>query len=361
LVELQQLSKLPSLTGFTVKGFFESQYMYKAAADTTAEIRAALPPKLRKLSVVQRTDREDPNTPQIYIDAFAGLEQLAELRFRGRLFRNVDLNLQPLARLAHLTRLEILSEEPSVKHARALKNMSALRYLDLGLGEWTAQQLAELCKQPHQLQQLQSIDLGPTHLTAAHMGELQNLPSLTSIQPRGMEAACIPFLSSFKSLSKFTFHPRMRTTDEERVAYKRNMLATFPQCHALTKVYVQGDILPSGERVDSALLTSLSKLPHLRSLTICDAPWFRDVSCLTLLPQLEVLVLVGCPVVWGEEESLRPLLGLKQLRILHLCRSGYLPLHFRDLIRPPSPQHFPCLEVFRYENGNEFDVVALPV
>jgi hypothetical protein len=193
--------------------------------------------------------------------------------------------------------------------------------------------------------------LSSTVLTVAHMEALQNLPSLTSIQPRGMEAACIPFLSSFPSLdyvvialptpSPHTISPHLMR-DAVRVAYRENMLATFPQCHALTEITLRGDLLPPGDGVESDLLRTL---PHLRELFIESAPWFRDLSCLTLVPQLYSLTLVQCSMPMSD--SVRPLLELKQLRWLYLDQSLRLDRQILDLIRPPS-YFFPLLHDFNY-------------
>jgi hypothetical protein len=201
------------------------------------------------------------------------------------------MNLTPLTQLAHLTRLEITSDrkpkgpyvrfflqmlqtsiQPSEHYAKALSQMPSLRFLRFGLGQWKAHQLADLCKQPHQLQQLEEIDLGSTHLTVAHMEALQNLPSLTSIRPLGMQDACIPLLSSFPSLRSVRIQRQRRphATDAQRAACRNALLSTLPKCSQLTEVSLGGHLLSPGDEIH--LSASLDQLPRFRSLQVIDAP-----------------------------------------------------------------------------------------
>jgi len=127
--------------------------------------------------------------------------QSLSLQFDSNNFGTFFLPTNPfrqLARLPQLTSFEIKGDVfIRMDHLREIKQLAALRRLDMFHGGWASDELRKLCSPPHALHNLQEIDMRNTYLSR-HIAEcLQHVPTLTKLQAYCIDNDAFPILARF--------------------------------------------------------------------------------------------------------------------------------------------------------------------
>jgi hypothetical protein len=189
----------------------------------------------------------------------------------------VDVDLQPLLQLAHLRRLS-LHHALSSTQCDVVKQMVGLRSLSFASsGQWerlTTVQL--LLGSPHQLQQLERIDLANVALDTPQVTALASVPTLVALEPMSFVPQCWPLLARFPHLQSLRLFSSVLATKEQMHALPAILL----QCTHLTALSTRFSAMAFN--IDEWWPLLLQGVPNLRRLCI-EMAFIRPI--LPLLPE----------------------------------------------------------------------------
>jgi hypothetical protein len=275
----------------------------------------------------------------------AGLQSLTVMPWDGV----IDMDFAPLLRLPQLTRLSITrtlrrSQLAVVKQLRSLTELVVDAF-----GRWggTRSLLPQLLDGPHQLQRLQKINVQHVNLDTTDTQALMTLPSLTELEPMGIDPACFPLLRSFSRLHKLTLtpHPPMDVTAVD------GLLSSLREMPNLSSLAVGPDNHQNSPATWRKLLDGLdAAAPQLRELTfsLCTLP---SLTQLNAGAQLRVLYLQSCGFEGAQDsttdEFLQWVRSMRHLERLRVTYSLLLTIGQRQQLTLPSSlipslQHFHC-------------------
>ena len=310
------------------------------------------------------TEEDDWSTASVQRLVLAALRpchSLTELSITMR--PHSRLHLEPLQELTSLKTLTI-----DIAHActedfdwctfheeqiRAVAKLSSLRRLTLRECEYAEDMdeddpmgtrwLRWFCPLPHQLQQLQEIDLSCHYLHLDHMQLLQRLPALTAIEPACMYESSIPMLQAFAerlqclSLS-FTLFNDEEEIDPEMVdldtGFARGswLVPHLAPCATLTQLTLSRCAFTEADAT-----TLCQALLQLRELDLRDVGWpsFESLRHLPLLESFSLLRAKAYPLHF-DAAHFKPLQRLRDLTLIGIHPLTEAAVALIDALRPPS-------------------------
>ena len=351
--QLAQLRQLPELTALSarlsamdLKRLMEDEEGGRALA----ELMAAFPPRLRRLTLVLPKARTAALW-QLLLDALPAMKGLEQLSLTPAVdiepSHSAEMSLEPLLQLPRLTHLERDLGRLTVSQLRIIQQISTLQSFSLGVARWSAAQLSALCRPPHRLQQLQEVDLRWTDINEAAMAELICLPALTTLQPDSLAPSAIAFLPRLPRLQRLRLCLGSIAYAASREAEKSALVSALSACEALTHL-----TLAYGECTESFgdQLISMEAVPRLRSLVIysCSLPSLRFLAH---APNLKKLCLLGCKDVRPghvvDVGAFAP--QLQRLRVED-CPGLQLDDAEERMLTPPGALGLPRIHEFDYGN-----------
>lgn len=249
-------------------------------------------------------------------------------------------DITPLVRMPRLTSLALFSADGQIE---ALRLCSSLLHLRFSAVSSLRALLPRLTQQPHQLQQLQHLELAPMAWTESIFSSVSRLPSLTTIHADWVPCSSnLRFLHSFEALTTLRCvlaHQAVGTADAEIEAHAQTLCEHLCRLPRLTALELSQ--APLSTEHWTAIL---SRMHSLRSLAI-RGPGLRLSSLRFLLDcgphlssSLTSFALESRSLSFGADE-IEVICGLHQLRSLSLIRC--IPRHAAmmasiDQLRPPS-------------------------
>jgi hypothetical protein len=259
------------------------------AAKLVAQLRDSVPQRLQELHLWHR-DRKSATVLDLLVDA--GLPQLTSLSLKLKWGSGV--NLSALLRLPRL-RTFALYFPPNSAQVAVIKQMSSLRTLDCARGDWYPHVLRELCKPPHQLQQLEYLRMDGLIVHEEIMRESITLPSLRRFDPRSIDPDAVPLLVHFSHVHTLKLHFRYVPT----LAQLTELPVILQQCSRVTSLDLIIRLLEDDEFDAPAWWRwlFLDGVPQLTALAVRhDRPigLLAALSSTGCLPQLHELKLTHC-------------------------------------------------------------------
>jgi hypothetical protein len=310
---LQQLRSLPQLTKLDVRVYTEgaaASLLHGASSASAAEsLQTVLPSSVRALSLTafpqSRRAPEDKFKAVIatFLGAVVAMPQLMELTLRQTAQWN-GMRLDALAALPQLRKLSLLSSSTGLSLV-PLKAMNQLRELTLGFVE--SEELLSLFTLPHSLQ-LEVLRM-ETELFGDEMRALLSVPTLTELQPFGMDADAWSLLPQLPHLRRLVILPETSLTAE----HTSSLSTALSRCTALEDVTLSASFEPDeNEQEEEELLDEngavfqtvmearwtdiLRSVPNLRRMTVATGNDELRALFTVLpahLPRLEQLMLDG--------------------------------------------------------------------
>lgn len=280
-----------------------------------------------------KLSRADLPQLQYAVQWIAGCTQLRTLCIRVDVDAAVsaELDLQPLARLAHLSEFSFQCQSVTPRQAKAIRGMIALTTLSCA-AVMPAEILAQLCAQPGRPPLLRDIDFRSTVFSDAHVSALQLPAPLEIFQPKWMAVGSPAFLAQLPALRdvRLSFTPRY--PPERVVPPTDEVVSALVHCHRITRLHLSFmplckvhlsrilQALPLLEDLDLDCLLEPDSLrcfavpgPHcttLKRLSISGSPpggmSTEELMCLHSLQSLVELLLYFAVRDASAVESLRP-------------------------------------------------------
>jgi hypothetical protein len=325
--------------------------LVNSAAACLTFVQSGFPLHLRCLVLQMALSVE---TCQLVLNSLPTAAALTKLKLNLVMKWSRRLVLVPLLRLPLLAELSINIESAALTpcHLAVIKQIRALRWLDLHRGGWRrdARLLASLCRQPHALQQLQGIHLRATVVNAAMLAELAHLPSLCKLEPLCLLPCAYPLLPRLSQLrvlrvrlnSDLAGAPLAAAATYPTLAERSTLCASLSACRLLTELTVEA--CKDADLLASFLPWLLQSTPALRCLRL-ETVSVRSISFLGATPQLEELHLQECRPQLAAAEVLG--IRMPHLQTLHLVHAAVMSDTQLAALCPPSTL-FPSLRSCRY-------------
>jgi hypothetical protein len=258
------------------------------------------------------------------------------------------LDLAPLLQLPELTSLHVYPSGLSRPHMAVVRQLRNLTALDVNGYAWQREELlALLADGAHQLQRLQKINIiDSVTLDVELLQVLLTLPSLTELEPCGIQTHCFPLLRSFVKLRKLFISPR--AVDNTAVV---ELLSSLRALSELTSLRVGGFVADAV--VVNALMDGLgAAVPQLRELSFCYFNALPSLAAVSACTQLRALRLTNCERERGQslDDILQLILSLRHLESVEVVRCR-LPLTAAQCMQfaPPSALA-PSLKTFDWQS-----------
>ena len=344
--QLAQLRQLPELTALSARlsAMDLKRLMDEAGGGALAQLKAAFPPRLRRLTLVL-PKVHSAATWQLQLDALPAMEGLQELS----LIAGVDavpghstaLSLEPLLQLPRLTHLE-WSVGNLTMPQMIIKQIATLQSFIPGCFSWSSVQLTALCRPPHRLQRLQEFNPCLPSIDAAMMADLVSLPELTAIGSSFAREA-YSFLPRFPRLRSLSVTLKSWLDAAQQAQHSSLLVSALPACSALTDLTLEyrecseffGDLLMRAVPRLRSLAFEDCSLPSLRFLR--HAPNLRELSLLECR-DLRVGHVIGIGAFAAQLECLT----------VRCCAGLQLDEAEQQLLTPPGALGLPRLREFKY-------------
>ena len=296
---------------------------------------------------------------QTVLQSLGACNSLTEIKLTA--MTEAPWNLAPLLQLKQLRRLT-LKGWPDMQYGEeqieVIKKISTLRSLKLLLpyagysfsGAFGSPWLAFLCEPPHQLQQLEELDLSRTHIRVPQIQLLQQLPALTAFEPTCVSIAALPGLAAFTQLHRLALVPDGNLEElgaavpEDMFGERGHLRAAFLlphlHCHNLHALILREFVFSNKEA-----LTLCQLLPQLTALGLHHCLW-PSLEPLRHLTHLTALTMWHTSL----DFKLAHLQTLKSIRVLSLDIQPPLDAATVDALKPPSA-NMPSLTEFEYERS----------
>jgi hypothetical protein len=283
---LRQLRGLPNLMALQItlfNDFAVGHFMQGLSRENTAaELRAALPTRLRSFSVTlgywsQPLDEQTSALASSFWAALGDMTELTELRIEQHSER-MHVRSE-LAGLAHLRKLTLGPAGQMGEYVAELKQLNQLR--ELTLHDRRAERIHLLCQPPHALP-LESLTLPSMVVVEATMRSLLHLPTLTALDPLFIESTAWPLLPQLPHLCRLSLRPSTSLTP----AKLSSLCAALSHCSVLEYLTLKHVHFEADDRtrlttqqMRAAWAALMNSVPNLRSLGV-------DGNVTRLLPAL---------------------------------------------------------------------------
>ena len=355
MADLQLLPRLAHLTSI-------QHVMIHMSDVATSELHFAFPPHLTCVDLHLAGDGDGDSqlaASRRVLEALAPCASLTAVKLGAWRCR---WDLSPLLQMRQMRRLALMGsytlhfgdqEMPAIKQLDSLHHLVLTPAEDwVGARDW----LFRLCRPPHRLQQLQSVDLSELRAAAEDLEAMQTLPGLTELHPASIDADAVPSLAHFSHLADLglSFIPGFAAAEDQG---HRLVQRDFPPRATLLLGHLVcgASLLTLGidqcvfSEEEAETLCELIMLPHLRNLTMSNIVWpsLHPLRQLTQLTALDFRLAAHTTLDFSIEH-LQPLQSLRSL-----LRMLSPPLHEATVaaLHPPSAL-LPKLERFQSLAGS---------
>ena len=352
-VDLRQLERLPHITVIDPM-LIQLQDLFSIASSHASRI--CFPPQLQSVHLcvafcLSDDDDEDEADQafQAVLDSLSACNSLTEVKLTA-ITESIPWDLTPLLEFKQLRRLAIKGWPEThygVLQMAVVKRIATLQSLELLPYDGYEDEdifvppswLAALCQPPHQLQQLEDLNLSRVWLFQTD--QLQHLPALTTLEPAFLSISALAGLASFPHLRRLRLALEASLDGDlgelvaedmldDRGYARASLFLPHLRCTGLQKLEVRECVFSKEEALALCRL-----LPQLTELSLADVDWpsLEPLCHLTQLTSLSLDVARLAPLGL----SIQHLQPLQQLQSLTL-EQIYPPLDAATVaaLQPPS-------------------------